>query len=69
MAMQAERPIVCGGMSADLIRPGRGGELTEVPYTEGFASTRLNEVLKPVGTTGFTTADLRAILLEGVAAG
>jgi phosphoenolpyruvate phosphomutase len=28
-----------------------GGQLVEVPYTEGISSTRLNEVLKEIGTT------------------
>ena len=30
---------------------GWGGELVEVPYTEGISSTRLNEAVKQVGTT------------------
>lgn len=30
---------------------GWGGELVEVPYTEGISSTQLNKVLKEVGTT------------------
>lgn len=28
-----------------------GGELVEVPYTEGISSTQLNKVLKEIGTT------------------
>ncbi len=30
---------------------GWGGQLVEVPYTQGISSTQLNETLKPIGTT------------------
>lgn len=40
-----------------------GGELVEVPYTEGISSTRLNDAIKEVGTTpGMRLGRLRRLL-------
>jgi len=42
---------------------GWGGELVEVPYTEGISSTQLNEAVKQVGTTpSVRLARLRRLL-------